>query len=158
MIRVIFISLNNRYRAPSAKAIFTKIVNYQNLGQRFFIESSSILQDKTNTNLDETLLYIAREKGIDLSKHNSNTVQFESLSEFDYIITFDNDDHKVILKLTSPTVHSKISKLTDFSPKHNYKEIKTPKEDKKNIAFVLNLLEHTLQDLISHIKIEKSLQ
>ena len=157
MIRVLFISLNNKYRAPSAKAIFSKIVKDQNLENRFFVESASILQDNSNNTLDETLISLITNKGYNVSDYKNHNMRLEKLSEFDYILTFDNEDYKVLLKLTSPTIHSKIDKLTTLSHDHHYKEIKSPKDDKESISSMFNILEYHLQDLFSHIKFERKL-
>ncbi len=157
MIRVLFISLNNKYRAPSARAIFSKIVGDQKLENRFFIDSSSILQDNTNSPLDEILTSVTNSKGYDLSDYTNHNMRLEKLSAFDYIITFDSDDYKAILKLTNPAIHSKINKLASYSHDHSYKEIKHPKEDKESILFMINVLENNLQDLFYHIKIDRKI-
>jgi len=152
--RILFVCLGNICRSPSAEAVMKHIVNKNNLGNEFFIDSAGTAAYHDGQRADSRMRRSGSKRGYNLTSISRPVDPDSDFDNFDYIIGMD-DDNMWDLKRVCQDDKSlkKISKMTDYLERMNYSEVPDPYYGgEKGFDLVLDILEDACTGLLKKIK------
>ena len=151
--KVLFVCLGNICRSPSAEAVFKYLVEQENEGDRFFIDSAGTSAWHAGEKADARMRRHAKKRGVELTSISRQFVP-EDFDRFDYIIAMDRDNMEDLKRLARNKKDlDKLHMMTDFSKKFNYDEIPDPYYGgDEGFELVLDLLEDAGTGLFNYLK------
>jgi len=151
--KVLFVCLGNICRSPSAEAVFKYLVEQENEGDRFFIDSAGTSAWHAGEKADARMRRHAKKRGVELTSISRQFVP-EDFDRFDYIIAMDRENMNDLKRLARHKEDlDKLYMMTDFSKKFNYDEIPDPYYGgDEGFELVLDLLEDAGTGLFNYLK------
>ena len=154
MIRVLFVCMGNICRSPAAEGIFRKYTENANLAEQISIDSAGTIGYHSGELPDARMRKHALTRGYNLDSRARQFNPKRDFTDFDYIITMDNDNYSNITNLDSKNLYSnKILKMADFISDKNVREVPDPYYGgSEGFEFVINILEDGSKNLLTKIK------
>ena len=114
MTSILFVCLGNICRSPMAEGVFRKILERENAGERFKIDSAGLIGHHQGELPDSRMRYFAGKRGY-LLTHRSKQFKRTDFDNYDIIIAMD-DQNIAGLKQQAMTLdeEAKIHRMTDF--------------------------------------------
>ncbi len=155
--RILFVCLGNICRSPAAEAILLHKLGKLELLDQFVVESAGTGNWHVGKLADHRMREAASNRGISI-KSRGRQISFDDFSQFDLILTMDNDNLKQVQSLArelSTTSKSKIKPLLSYSNQTDLIEVPDPYYGgDKGFAHVLDLLEVAIDGLIEDIRVD----
>lgn len=155
MVKVVFVCLGNICRSPSAEGVFKKIVEENNLSDKFFIDSAGTSAYHVGERADSRMRKHASRRFYNLTSRSRQFV-YNDLIEFDYIIAMDESNYNDILRLDKDNkFRNKVKMMTDFSDNYQYSDVPDPYYGgAEGFEVVLDILEDSCNGFLNYINIQ----
>jgi|SRR5690606_32048982 len=115
MTKVLFVSMGNVCRSPSAQAVFQHMANEAGLADLVQSDSAGTHAFHIGEGADARAIAAARKRGYDLSNHVARLVRPEDFHEFDLILAMDWDNLAALQRQAPRTHHHKLMLLMRFA-------------------------------------------
>lgn len=147
---VLFVCLGNICRSPSAEAVFRHKAKQHQLEMR--IDSAGTMGYHTGSPPDERSQQVGEARGYDFSELACRRVRAEDFEIFDFIIAMDHENLKNLKEACPTPLHHKLHLFMAFCDLDEEIVPDPYYGGKKGFEYVLDLIEHASEGLISHIK------
>ena len=150
-MKILFVCLGNICRSAAAEAVMKKLVQEQNLTQRFEIDSAGLINYHEGEPADPRMRAHAARRGYVVDSI-SRPVRTTDFFDFDLIIGMD-DRNIDELKHRAPDLvtEAKIHRMTDYSRNKLYDYVPDPYySGAEGFELVLDLLEDACAGLLAH--------
>ena len=155
--RILFVCLGNICRSPAAEAILLNKLEKLKLIDQFDVDSAGTGNWHVGKLADSRMREAASNRGISI-KSRGRQISFDDFSQFDLILTMDNDNLKQVQSLAkelSNTSKAKIKPLLSYSNQTDLIEVPDPYYGgDKGFDQVLDLLEVAIDGLIEDIRVD----
>ena len=155
--RILFVCLGNICRSPAAEAILLNKLEKLKLIDQFDVDSAGTGNWHVGKLADSRMREAASNRGISI-KSRGRKISFDDFSQFDLILTMDNDNLKQVQSLAkelSTTSKVKIKPLLSYSNQTDLIEVPDPYYGgDKGFDQVLDLLEVAIYGLIEDIRVD----
>ena len=155
--RILFVCLGNICRSPAAEAILLNKLEKLKLIDQFDVDSAGTGNWHVGKLADSRMREAASNRGISINSRGRQ-ISFDDFSQFDLILTMDNDNLKQVKSLTkelSTTSKAKIKPLLSYSNQTDLIEVPDPYYGgDKGFDQVLDLLEVAIDGLIKDIRVD----
>ena len=151
--RILFVCMGNICRSPAAEAIMKYKIKARNLFGKIEVDSAGTIDYHIGETADKRMIKHAAKRGYKL---NSIARQFDAstdFSNFDYIVTMDNENYDDVLSLTVNSENkNKIFRMVDFCEHLSAENIPDPYYNgASGFEEVLDLLEDTANGLLKKV-------
>lgn len=156
-VKILFVCLGNICRSPAAEGIMQKIVDSNNDGANFFIDSAGTGRYHLGDLPDNRMRIHARKRGYDLT-HRCRQITSSDFYDFDLIVAMDESNISNLRAIAPSTeTQNKIVRMAEFvDPSFHYDHIPDPYyEGSQGFELVLDLLESGCERLYRNLT-EKS--
>lgn len=114
MEKILFVCLGNICRSPLAEGILRHQAKQQ--GLHLYVDSAGTGHWHAGEHPDERAIQIAKENGIDISKHVARKITKDDLENFDRILVADAEVYDAIVQMAaSPERKKKIDYIMNFA-------------------------------------------
>ena len=142
-LRVLFVCLGNICRSPAAEGVMRSIVESNNAGERWHIDSAGMGSWHIGQLSDQRMRVHARRRGYELN-HHARQVKPADFDEFDMIIPMDAQNRADLMAMApTPEAQEKIVPMAEFfTIATRYDHVPDPYyEGAEGFELVLDLLE-----------------
>ena len=154
--RILFVCLGNICRSPAAEAILLHKLKKLQLIDQFDVDSAGTGNWHVGKLADSRMREAASNRGISI-KSRGRQISFDDFSQFDLILTMDNDNLEQVQSLAkelSTTSKAKIKPLLSYSNQTDLIEVPDPYYGgDKGFDQVLDLLQVAIDGLIEDIRV-----
>jgi protein-tyrosine phosphatase len=151
--RVLFVCLGNICRSPAAEGVFLDLLQRENLGEQFEVDSAGTGHWHVGKRADSRMRAAAAQRGIELFSR-ARQIKPNDLEHFDWIITMDDSNLAAVRGLDpSGTYHAKIVPLTSHCSRFKCSEVPDPYYGgEQGFHHVLDLLEDACAGLLKRLR------
>jgi protein-tyrosine phosphatase len=114
-IRVLFICLGNICRSPTAEGVFRRYVSEARLEEHIEIDSAGTGDYHVGEPPDERARAAALQRGYDIGGLRARQVRASDFEEFDYVLAMDEQNRRMLERLSPPDYVHKVRLFTEFS-------------------------------------------
>jgi len=125
-IRILFVCMGNICRSPSAEGVFNKLINDEQIQDRFSIDSAGTHAYHIAEAPDLRAQKAAKDRGIDLSKLRARQVIVGDFDDFDYLLAMDMDNYTIMMEACPLEHQHKIKLFLDYAPNAKTNEVPDP--------------------------------
>lgn len=125
-IKVLFVCMGNICRSPTAEGVFTKLVNEQNLGHLFEIDSAGTHAYHIGEKPDHRAQKAALERGVVLEHIRARQVIVGDFSDFDFLMAMDDANYSVLIETCPEENKHKIKYFLEYAPHLGTHEVPDP--------------------------------
>jgi protein-tyrosine phosphatase len=149
MARVLFICLGNICRSPLAEALFRHKVQHAGLADSLSCDSAGTGGWHAGELPHRGTQQILHQHGIDFSGIRARQLTRADLTEFDYLLTMDNDNLRDVQRLGTPK--GTLRPLLAYAPELGYDEVPDPWYD-GNFALTYRLVDAACDGLLEALR------
>ena len=124
MVRVLFVCMGNICRSPLAQGVFENLVRREGLEEEIFVDSAGTGNWHVGERPDVRALSAASLRGLDISAQRARQVRPEDCENFDYILTMDEENYKMVAALCRGS--AVVRPFLDFAPDSREREVPDP--------------------------------
>ncbi len=125
-IKVLFVCMGNICRSPTAEGVFNKLLNDQQLSQRFLVDSAGTHAYHVGNSADGRAQQTAKQRGVDLSQIRARQVATTDFEYFDYILAMDSENHRLLIEASPSEHHHKIKRFLEYATDYAEKDVPDP--------------------------------
>ena len=159
-IKVLFVCLGNICRSPTAHGIFEKMVANAGLQETIIVDSAGTGDWHIGKAPDPRASEAALSRNHDLSHLRARQIRPEDFLEFDYILAMDKQNLWDLRAMALPEFKGHLGLFLDFDQsgldgetESRLEEVPDPYSGgREGFDEVLDLVEHTAQGLLSHLR------
>jgi len=155
-IKVLFVCLGNICRSPTAHGVFEKIVANAGLQETIIVDSAGTGDWHVGKAPDPRASEAAMSRNHDLSHLRARQVRPEDFLEFDYILAMDKQNLWDLRAMALPKFMGHLGLFLDYGQdglESGLEEVPDPYSGgREGFDEVLDLVEHTAQGLLSHLR------
>ena len=155
-IKVLFVCLGNICRSPTAHGIFEKMVANAGLEETIIVDSAGTGDWHIGKAPDPRANEAALSRNHDLSHLRARQVRPEDFLEFDYILAMDKQNLWDLRAMVLPEFKGHLGLFLDYGQggvESGLEEVPDPYSGgREGFDEVLDLVEHTAQGLLSHLR------
>ena len=148
-MKILFVCLGNICRSPAGENIFRHATRKAGVEAQFTIDSAGTAAWHTGKSPDARMTETLTSRGVEVTG-KARQIQPTDLTEFDLILTMDDENHTNVKKLDPSGMYSdKIQKFTSYCLHHNEQEVPDPYYGGQDgFDLVANMLEDGSSSLI----------
>jgi low molecular weight protein-tyrosine phosphatase len=152
--KILFVCLGNICRSPAAEAILKKRLRDENLQDIIYVDSAGTAGYHVDESPDPRMIGYAAKRGYTIEHTTRKFNPVKDFSEFDYIITMDNENFNDVKSHDNLNKYShKLFKMAEFCKNSKIDEVPDPYyEGKKGFNNVLDILEDGCTGIMEKIK------
>ena len=152
MVRVLFVCMGNICRSPLAQGVFEDLVRREGLEDKVFVDSAGTGRWHVGSPPDERAQRSASSRGLDLSIQRARQVTPDDCRNFDYVLTMDEQNYRVVSALCRES-GAEVRPFLDYAPDRFETEVPDPFYDgPEGFEHVLDLVEEASEGLLEEIK------
>jgi protein-tyrosine phosphatase len=152
MVRVLFVCMGNICRSPLAQGVFEDLVRREGLEEEVFVDSAGTGRWHVGSLPDERAQRSASSRGLDLSTQRARQVTPDDCQSFDYILTMDEENYRVVSALCRKG-GAEVRPFLDYAPDRFETEVPDPYYGGSDgFEHVLDLVEEASEGLLEEIK------
>lgn len=138
--------MGNICRSPAAEGVLKKILQENNLQDKFYVDSAGLIDYHAGEPPDDRMANIMEERGYPIN-HTARQINLKDFDIFDYILAVDDYVFKELNRYPIDSQKKKkILKLANFFKNFSEKEIQDPYYgNKKDFEYCLTLIEDSVQ-------------
>lgn len=121
---VMFVCLGNICRSPLAEVYARKV--FASAGLLVDVRSAGTIGHHEGAPADAGSIFVAREHGIDLSKHRARQIRDQDFVEHDLIVALDAQNLHDLRRRCPPSAAHKLMRLLDFDPGCGHRDVPDP--------------------------------
>ncbi len=118
--------MGNICRSPTAEGVFSVLVEKENVGQQFDIESAGTHAYHVGEAPDLRAQKAAKNRGVSLEQITARKVILSDFEDFDYILAMDHDNYEILIQSCPDQFKNKIKYFLDFAPQLETREVPDP--------------------------------
>jgi protein-tyrosine phosphatase len=151
VVRVLFVCMGNICRSPLAQGVFEDLLRREGLEDEVFADSAGTGAWHVGSPPDERAQRSARARGLDLSSQRARKVSPEDCENFDYVLTMDEDNYRVVAALCRG--NAIVRPFLDFATDSPEREVPDPYYGGPDgFEHVLDLVEEASEGLLEDIR------
>lgn len=151
MIRVLFVCKGNICRSPIAQGVFENVLRREGLVGEVEVDSAGTGRWHVGHPPDERAQRSASLRGIDLSSQRARQIKPEDCQSFDYVLTMDEENHRVVSALCRGS--AVVRPFLDFAAESPKQEIPDPYSgSSEGFNHVLDLVEEASEGLLKDLR------
>jgi protein-tyrosine phosphatase len=151
VVRVLFVCMGNICRSPLAQGVFEALLRREGLEDEVFVDSAGTGAWHVGRPPDERAQRSARARGLDLSSQRARKVSPEDCENFDYVLTMDEDNYRVVAALCRG--NAIVRPFLDFATDSPEREVPDPYYGGPDgFEHVLDLVEEASEGLLEDIR------
>jgi protein-tyrosine phosphatase len=151
VVRVLFVCMGNICRSPLAQGVFEALLRREGLEDEVFADSAGTGAWHVGSPPDERAQRSARARGLDLSSQRARKVSPEDCENFDYVLTMDEDNYRVVAALCRG--NAVVRPFLDFATDSPAREVPDPYYGGPDgFEHVLDLVEEASEGLLEDIR------
>ncbi len=152
MVRVLFVCMGNICRSPLAQGVFENVARREGLEGEIFVDSAGTGSWHVGEPPDERALSAASLRGLDLSSQRARRISPEDCENFDYILTMDEENYRLVSGICSRG-KAVIRPFLDYASDSPETEIPDPYYGGPDgFEYALDLAEEASEGLIADIR------
>jgi protein-tyrosine phosphatase len=124
MVRVLFVCMGNICRSPLAQGVFEDVLRREGLAGEVFVDSAGTGPWHVGEPPDARAQRAARVRGLDLSGQRARRVTPEDCHAFDYVLTMDEENHRMVSALCRG--NAVVRPFLEFDPASPTSEVPDP--------------------------------
>lgn len=154
MKQVLFVCLGNICRSPSAEAVFTALIEKQDLTDQVSCDSAGTAAYHEGERADYRMRQFAWKRGYDLTSISRPVRPKQDFERFDYIVGMDRQNVRDLKAMArNENDLKKIFLMTDFCTEGKYQSVPDPYYGGDDgFELVLDILEDACAGLLKHIQ------
>lgn len=154
MKQVLFVCLGNICRSPSAEAVFTALIEKQDLTDQVSCDSAGTAAYHEGERADYRMRQFAWKRGYDLTSISRPVRPKQDFERFDYIVGMDRQNVRDLKAMArNENDLKKIFLMTDFCTEGKYQSVPDPYfGGDDGFELVLDILEDACAGLLKHIQ------
>ena len=158
MKQVLFVCLGNICRSPSAEAVFTALIEKQDLTDQVSCDSAGTAAYHEGERADYRMRQFAWKRGYDLTSISRPVRPKQDFERFDYIVGMDRQNVRDLKAMArNENDLKKIFLMTDFCTEGKYQSVPDPYYGGDDgFVKVIDLLEDACEGLFRHIQDNKN--
>ena len=152
-VSVLIVCTANICRSPMAHGLLKFLLVSESMNGLVTVDSAGTHLLQKGLPPDIRAQQVAFQSGIDLSDLRSRKIQLKDFSRFNYILTMDTHNYRVLQELCPEQHRHKISMAMEFAPELD--DIEVPDPYFSNIAGferVFKMLEVAMKGVVKHIR------
>jgi protein-tyrosine phosphatase len=152
MVRILFVCMGNICRSPMARGVFENVAWREGLAGEITVDAAGThgfyhAGVSPDPRAQESVL----SRGIDISGQRARLLAAEDCERFDYILTMDEDNYRVVSALCRG--NAVVRSFLDFATDSPEREIPDPYYGGSDgFEYVLNLIEEASEGLLQEIR------
>jgi protein-tyrosine phosphatase len=152
MVRILFVCTGNICRSPVAQGVFENVARREGLEGEITVDSAGThgfytAGEPPDPRAQESVL----SRGIDISGQRARLLAPEDCERFDYILTMDEDNYRVVSALCRG--NAVVRPFLDFAIDSPEREVPDPYYGGSGgFEYVLNLIEEASEGLLQEIR------
>ena len=151
VVRVLFVCMGNICRSPLAQGVFENVARREGLEDEVFVDSAGTGAWHVGSPPDERAQRSAGLRGLDLSSQRARRISPEDCDDFDYILTMDEDNYRMVSSLCRGS--AVIRPFLDFATDSPERGVPDPYYGGPDgFEHVLDLVEEASEGLIEDIR------
>jgi protein-tyrosine phosphatase len=151
MVRVLFVCMGNICRSPLAQGVFEDVLRREGLEDEVFVDSAGTGDWHVGSPPDERAQRSASLRGLDLSSQRARRITPEDCHNFDYILTMDEDNYRIVSSLCKGS--AVVRPFLDFATDSPEREVPDPYYGGPDgFEHVLDLVEEASEGLLEDIR------
>ncbi len=152
MVRVLFVCMGNICRSPLAQGVFEDLVRREGLEDKVFVDSAGTGRWHVGSPPDERAQRSASSRGLDLSIQRARQVTPDDCRNFDYVLTMDQQNYRVVSALCRES-SAEVRPFLDYASDRFETEVPDPfYGGPEGFEHVLDLVEEASEGLLKEIK------
>jgi low molecular weight protein-tyrosine phosphatase len=151
MVRVLFVCMGNICRSPLSQGVFEDILRREGLEDEVFVDSAGTGHWHVGEPPDERASSAASLRGLDISAQRARQVRPEDCEDFDYILTMDEENYRMVSSLCRGS--AVVKPFLDFATDSPEREVPDPfYGGPEGFERVLDLVEEASEGLLEDIR------
>jgi protein-tyrosine phosphatase len=151
MIRVLFVCMGNICRSPIAQGVFENVLRRERLEEEVFVDSAGTGNWHVGSPPDERAQRSAGLRSVDLCDQRARQISRSDCSDFDYILTMDEDNYRTVSALCGGA--AVVRPFLEFAPDFPETEVPDPYYGGPDgFEHVLDLVEDASEGLLQDIR------
>jgi protein-tyrosine phosphatase len=147
---VLFVCMGNICRSPAAEGIFQKLVSDAGRSSEFDIDSAGTIGYHAGAVADRRMRAAATGRGYQLDSL-SRKITSDDFDRFDWIVTMDDDNFRVISKMGSGS-RAKIVNMCDYCEQHEESQVPDPYYGgAEGFQLVIDILEDACESFLKKL-------
>jgi protein-tyrosine phosphatase len=151
MVRVLFVCMGNICRSPLAQGVFESVLEREGLQDEVYVDSAGTGNWHVGSPPDERALSAASVRGLNIDSQRARQISPEDCQVFDYILTMDNENYRVVSALCRGS--AVVKPFLDFAKGSPEREVPDPYSGGPDeFEHVLDLVEDASEGLLDDIR------
>ena len=152
-MKILFVCMGNICRSPAAEAIFQKMLDKENLNDKFSCDSAGVAAYHVGEGADGSMIVHAAKRNYDLTSI-SRQFLVKDFQDFDLILTMDDRNYTDVTDLAgSPEDLGKVHKMVSYCKVHDVPVVPDPYHGGYDgFEHVMDILEDSCTELLIKLK------
>ena len=151
--QVLFVCMGNICRSPTAEGVFKETLCKRAPDLAVHVDSAGTHAYHVGEPPDHRACRAAARRGIDLSGLRARRVAPADFPRFDLVLAMDEDNYRLLQKLSPPEYRSRVRLFMEFAPETGRDSVPDPYYGgATGFEFVLDLVEEASLGLLAHLQ------
>lgn len=152
-IGVLFVCMGNICRSPTAEGVFRHLLEQENLGPFFKVDSAGTHGYHAGAPPDRRATQAAHRRNIDLTLLKARRFGERDFAEFDFVLAMDKENYRFLEEMCPSQYQERLKLFLSLAPELKEDEVPDPYYGSMNgFEHVLDLIETGSQALLKAIR------